>query len=546
MRLTYSQALKDVDRNIQNLDMDINGIQATIDMFDDFGGSADDKAQLQSMLQSKIYQKQYQQAIQEQLDDVMNKLHKNAYATVDEYLNDCYSEAFIGTAFDLHGQDIPLIMPMDQESIVRAVQLDSKISKGLYFHMGESVNNLKKTITNEVSRGLVNGSSYAKIAQQIRFKMVGTYDNPGGALAYAMRIARTEGHRIQCQAAMDACYKAKDMGADIVKQWDSTMDGRTRSSHRHVDGEIRELDETFSNGLKYPGDPSCGAAEVVNCRCALLERAKWALDEDELQTLKDRAKYFNLDKSDNFEDFKKNYLRAAEQSAVQSAVNAASFTPAKTTDEAEEFVKRYVNDKQFGATGVSYSGISVDSANAVNQALFDLYENYDIEQLGGVYVAKGNTKLGKAVDGATAAYAHVRKSLIINNRSMKNLDDVAKAHAEELDIIKMYASDPTSVKLKTKRAENVVKASMKSGRATVPENIDDVIHHEMGHHIERTIKQSDSYDVIKANMPKYAENISGYATIDEGEYIAESFASYLKGEDVIDPEMKKLFDKMKR
>lgn len=317
LRLTYGQALKDVNENIKTLEMDINGVQATIDMFDNMGGSPDDKAKLQSMLQSKIYQKQYQEAIHGQIDDVMKKLHKNAYATVDEYMNDCYSEAFIGAAFDLHGQGIPLIMPIDQESIVRAVQIDSKINKGLYFHLGESVNGLKQTIATEVSRGLVNGSSYAQIAQQIGFKMVGTYQNPGGAMAYAMRIARTEGHRIQCQAGMDACYKAKEMGADVVKQWDSTLDGDTRESHKRVDGEIRELDEPFSNGLDYPGDPSGGAGEVVNCRCALLERARWALDEDELETLKQRAEFFELDKSENFEDFKKKYLKAIEQAPAK-------------------------------------------------------------------------------------------------------------------------------------------------------------------------------------------------------------------------------------
>ena len=51
-------------------------------------------------------------------------------------------------------------------------------------------------------------------------------------------------------------------------------------SHQKVDGEIRELDEPFSNGLMFPGDPAGGAAEVVNCRCALLQRARWALDDE--------------------------------------------------------------------------------------------------------------------------------------------------------------------------------------------------------------------------------------------------------------------------
>ena len=63
-----------------------------------------------------------------------------------------------------------------------------------------------------------------------------------------MRIVRTEGHRIQIQSAMDAQQLAKDHGADIVKQWDATLDDRTRETHRMLDGQIRELDEPFEVG----------------------------------------------------------------------------------------------------------------------------------------------------------------------------------------------------------------------------------------------------------------------------------------------------------
>ncbi len=113
----------------------------------------------------------------------------------------------------------------------------------------------------------------------------------------------------------------QEKGARIVKQWDATLDARTRSSHARVDGELRENDEKFSNGLLYPGDPSGSAAEVINCRCALLQRAKWALDDDELNTLKDRASYYGLDKTDSFNDFKVKYLDATKDVAYNIAAS---------------------------------------------------------------------------------------------------------------------------------------------------------------------------------------------------------------------------------
>ena len=105
---------------------------------------------------------------------------------------------------------------------------------------------------------------------------------------------------------------AKSRGANVLKQWDATLDGRTRPSHARIDGEIRETDEEYSNGLMFPGDPSGPAAEVINCRCVSKTRARWALDADELQKLQDRAKFFGLDKIKDFDSFKAKYLEAVK------------------------------------------------------------------------------------------------------------------------------------------------------------------------------------------------------------------------------------------
>jgi hypothetical protein len=328
----YTKSYDDICKTVSELDESIEYLQevyegiekdgltgAALDYFSIRGQNpsmSEAQETVKSMIQSKVYQKNFQTALKKQVGGILDTMHENEFKTVSEYLNKCYEDAFIGTMFDLQGQGIPLAFPLDQEAMVRAVQIDSKISQGLYSRMGEDVSTLKKHITSEVSRGISNGMSYEKVAQQIGFKMMGTYNTPGGAYANALRIARTEGHRIQCQSGMDALYKAKEKGANVVKQWDSTLDGKTRTSHAQVDGEIRELDKRFSNGLMFPGDPSGKAAEVVNCRCALLQRAKWGLDEAELQTLKDRAEYFGLDKADNFQDFENKYLNMASKNDI--------------------------------------------------------------------------------------------------------------------------------------------------------------------------------------------------------------------------------------
>ena len=93
----------------------------------------------------------------------------------------------------------------------------------------------------------------------------------------ARLIIRTESVRAtnytQLQAADDEVYQ-------MEKTWIAIEDSRTRLSHSHagVDGQTQDLNEPFTNGLLYPGDPEGDAAEVINCRCTLGYRAKRTLD----------------------------------------------------------------------------------------------------------------------------------------------------------------------------------------------------------------------------------------------------------------------------
>lgn len=251
--------------------------------------------------QSVIYQLQYQQLLKAQVEGVLDKMNTNQFLTVSDYLELCYEDGFIGTIFDLHGQGVPIVTPIDQESMVRAVQLDSKISEGLYTRMGQDVDVLKERITSEVSRAIATGATYAQTAKLLANQTRIGYNK-------AVRITRTEGHRIQNTATMDACYLAEERGARVVKQWDATLDGKTRPSHRKVDGEFRELDESFSNGLAFPGDPDGGAAEVVNCRCDLLQRARWAVDGGFTKWNNFTQQIETFDSPQDYDKFKKSFF----------------------------------------------------------------------------------------------------------------------------------------------------------------------------------------------------------------------------------------------
>ncbi|MCC8150715.1 MAG: hypothetical protein LIO96_04470 [Lachnospiraceae bacterium] len=269
-------------------------------------------------LQSIIYQKQYQEVLKKQLDGILDALQGEEFETVADYLAACYENGYVGAMYDIHQQGVPVIQPIDQSQVVKAVQTDSQISTNLYTSLGEDISDLKKNIRTEVSRGIANGSSWLDVGAALAVKMTSPNKK---ALNNAIRIARTEGHRIQNEAQLDAMNEAVDNGADVVKQWDATLDGRTRPDHQRADGQIREMDEYFDVGGEKMKAPGVGgsAKQVCNCRCCINQRARWALDEDELQTLKDRAAYFGLDKTKDFEEFKQKYLKAASKNSTISA-----------------------------------------------------------------------------------------------------------------------------------------------------------------------------------------------------------------------------------
>ena len=312
LKSIYSQAQKDIEGKSQALQEDINrlGTLAKLAVDDE------EKAKFLSMQQSRIYQKQYQDAMKKQIGSILDNMQVEEFKAVSEYLQKCYEEGFVGTMFDLQGQGIPLCFPIDQEAMVRAVQLDSKISHGLYSRLGEDVALLKRKISAQVSRGIATGMSFQQVAQQLAATTNIGFNN-------AVRIARTEGHRIQVQSGMDACYKAKEKGADVVKQWDSTLDSRTRDSHVSVDGEVRELDEKFSNGLMFPGDPSGRAEEVINCRCALLQRARWAVNDGFTKRDNESGELVDFKDISDYDKFKEAYWgKAKEIEQKQSVLKA--------------------------------------------------------------------------------------------------------------------------------------------------------------------------------------------------------------------------------
>lgn len=126
----------------------------------------------------------------------------------------------------------------------------------------------RSQIQGELLQGILQGESNQTIAK--RMKSV-----TGKNFGANMRYARTMTTAAENAGRIDSYGRAQDMGIDIRPTWMATLDGRTRDSHRAIDGEKRDPKTgMFSNRCRFPGDPEGPGAEVWNCRCTLVASVK--------------------------------------------------------------------------------------------------------------------------------------------------------------------------------------------------------------------------------------------------------------------------------
>lgn len=179
----------------------------------------------------------------------------DAYALNHDYATfQVEKESNLDTSYTLYDRATVERLVRDQPDLLPAVKVDGK--KDLAWN--------RRHIVSAIAQGVLQGESMDRVARRVR--SVADMDYRA-----SMRTARTAMTSAQNAGRVDAYRCAEGMGIRVRKQWLATLDQRTRHSHRRLDGEVVGMDEEFSNGLKYPGDPDSGnGAEVYNCRCTLV------------------------------------------------------------------------------------------------------------------------------------------------------------------------------------------------------------------------------------------------------------------------------------
>lgn len=236
--------------------------------------------------------------------------------------------------------------------------------------------------------------------------------------------------------------------------------------------------------------------------------------------------------------------------AVVKTVGKGAFVPSESLQDAEKFADRFIKDTMMDRTfkgKASYKGLSVDVANRINEAMVEAFDRLEMPKISGLKAISANSATGKKVFSsadAVMAFDPIQKGIYLNSDilgSMEKFNDYVRKSREAFDMVKRNLD-----KLPPhKRA--IAERYIKAGRELVDDSLEGMVFHEMGHHVQWDVLPTKLFNELgDREMEKFAAELSGYAGTSKSEYVAESFVSWMRMENRIDPRLQKFLDGLKR
>ncbi len=408
--------------------------------------------------------------------------------------------------------------------------------------------NIQKALTQSITLGLNINEAGDLIKKALETNANNVY-----------RIYRTETTRASNKGKLDSIEHANTYGLDLKKQWLATLDTRTRDSHGAVDGELKNKDDKFSNGLMYPGDPEGGASEVINCRCTMLsilpgyENSRLYRIERDIDDKTKEIPYTN------YKEWEKSRLNNKEPLVVNKETGKATtpskpqakykYKEVKKVKEANEYVK-----KELGIKNVDYTGLDITTINEMNKSLFnninefpELKDNFNF-----VGESRARNKFYKDIL-TKETYVNLRKlnpgisDEILKpyadkyiRKTMRNLSVSKRTYAQSISVEAVKEIKGVTInndfgknsKLFTEKLINDVKSKF---HPVGTDTIKSVFDHEIGHQIDSLLNLRNNKDLQnifnRYSKEELTNNLSRYAWDNANankysEFIAEAWSEY--------------------
>ena len=271
------------------------------------------------------------EAIRYQMAQHIERLAAKGNARLTDVLRDVYPDAHLRTAYEVQkkaGFDSFARIP---ETDVERILKKPWVSDGLNFsdRIWRDKDRLLSTLQGELTRGLIRGEPYSKIAQRIAGRM-------NVAMSAASRLVETEAAFFSSKGQLDAF---RDLG---VEQYEfvATLDSKTSETCREMDGKVLPLSE-FKPGITAP---------PLHCHCRSTT-----------------CPYFD-------DEFTENETRAARDPETGKTLQAPA--PMTYSEWADVYVDKTMNAQEWAAKKVfDFKRTRLENAIADSKAVVTIAEN---------------------------------------------------------------------------------------------------------------------------------------------------------------------------
>lgn len=211
----------------------------------------------------------------------------------------------------------------------------------------------RRLMASQLTQGVLLGESIPKMARRVQ-------SVTGSNIATATRTARTAVTGAECAGRVSSYERARDMGIKLKQEWVATLDGRTRHSHRKLDGEKAEVGGTFPNGCRFPGDPTARYAEICNCRCTLVAAVEGFETDDAKRASK-------LPKGMTYEEWKSG--KAASGTSVREGERAKRPPRSERISASPKYAADMGRVSSKGYRAMLAQAVGEEAAGGVNSAI---------------------------------------------------------------------------------------------------------------------------------------------------------------------------------
>jgi len=336
------------------------------------------------------------QALQNQAELELEKLGFNHNGTLTKHLHETYEDSYYHTVYNFGQVGITgrfdRLNPRKVEQICKVEWSGKSFSSRVW----DNTAKLKREVKRLLSTGSICGTPVRVLSQRLAERMNVSYHR-------AETLVRTESAQISARATADGYEKSGVEKYRIL----ATLDNRTSSICRSLDGKVFLLSEKVTGETYPPFHPNCRTTTVPEFDDFKINSTRAAKDKDNNRLEVPVGMKYP-------EWYQKYVLEEPEQKIL--------FTPASNKQEAMAYLKNTL-----GFEKVQLTNTTLETINDISYALTEFYNEYPIVN-GFIKELKSDAAMGDVVAAASAGYkkGDIVTCLKINSKYFKQQDELNK------------------------------------------------------------------------------------------------------------------------